>query len=278
MNIPLPYLQALVVFGDSRNMTQAALRLGLTQSALSKQLQSLEKLLPQKAMATDGRKKVLTPYGRTLTDDLRERLEGLSEVVTLAGQKWLSEEDALFRLGAAPDFLEHYEDRISFKGRLHLMEGDAALLTEAFSRRKLDAVILADPAPHADFTSRLLFKESYRLLIPKKWFKDKPTFSEGLLKKLSPLPRLEEQSLGLATQLLREYGLSRPLPAQRMARRWTTLNSWTRQGIGWAVVPTTFAAAEKGVHSVAIPAQALSTPSLYLVTRKNPSSSPWMKS
>ncbi|HRO68499.1 MAG TPA: LysR family transcriptional regulator, partial [Pseudobdellovibrionaceae bacterium] len=152
MHIPLPYLQALVVFGDSRNMTQAASRLGLTQSALSKQLQVLEKLLPQKALAVDGRKKVLTPYGRALSEDLREKLDGLSEIVARAGQKWLSEEDALFRLGAERDLLELYGGKISFKGRLHLLEGDSLFLEEALSNRRLDAAITTEPSSRADLS------------------------------------------------------------------------------------------------------------------------------
>lgn len=278
MNIPLPYLQALVVFGDSQNMTQAALRLGLTQSALSKQLQSLEKLLPQKALAAEGRKKILTPYGRTLTDDLREKLEGLSEIVTQAGQKWLSEEDSLFRLGAGKDLLDSYGETISFKGRLHLTEGDSAFLENALSHRRLEAAVLPNPLNHADFASRLLFKESYRLLIPKKLIKDKPTFSETTLKRLSNLSRLEEKTPGLATRLLHEYGVTRATPPKRVFCHWPTLVSWAQQGAGWTLVPATFASSEKNLHSVSVPAQALPAPSFYLVYRKNLTSSPWMKS
>ncbi|HEY8272056.1 MAG TPA: LysR family transcriptional regulator [Pseudobdellovibrionaceae bacterium] len=59
-NIPVHLLNAFVVFNESKSIGEAAVRLQITQPALSKQLKQLEERLPNAVFTFSGRKKVLT--------------------------------------------------------------------------------------------------------------------------------------------------------------------------------------------------------------------------
>ena len=63
---PLELLELLVAVAESRNLVEAAARVGLSQPAVSMKLKTLETQLPLPAFARHGKRKVLTHYGSEL--------------------------------------------------------------------------------------------------------------------------------------------------------------------------------------------------------------------
>jgi LysR family transcriptional regulator, glycine cleavage system transcriptional activator len=68
--LPLVALRAFAVAARSDSLKAAADELGVTHGAVSKQVRSLEDWLGQQVFTRDGRRVVLTPYGRGLAEQL----------------------------------------------------------------------------------------------------------------------------------------------------------------------------------------------------------------
>ncbi|MGL4268858.1 MAG: LysR family transcriptional regulator, partial [Plesiomonas sp.] len=81
-------LRAFVTLSDVLHFGQAAERLHITQSALSKQIKRLELALGGALLARSAGATTLTPLGRALLDDARD-------IVRLSAQLPLTAQDVL---------------------------------------------------------------------------------------------------------------------------------------------------------------------------------------
>jgi LysR family glycine cleavage system transcriptional activator len=74
-DLPLVSLRTFAVVADSGSVTAAAKTLGVTHSAVSKQVKLLERWLGQPLFLLEGRRLVLTPFGDILSRKLGPALE-----------------------------------------------------------------------------------------------------------------------------------------------------------------------------------------------------------
>ena len=90
MNSPirddLTVLAAFAVVADERSFTKAALNLGVSRSAISHQVRTLEERLGTRLLARSTRSVVPTEAGERLLAQLRPALEGISTAVTDVGR------------------------------------------------------------------------------------------------------------------------------------------------------------------------------------------------
>src|ERR1700733_1157920 len=77
-DLPLVSLRAFAVVADSGSITAAAETLGVTSSAVSKQVKLLERWLGQALFIPEGRRLVLTPFGDILSRKLGVALEDIA--------------------------------------------------------------------------------------------------------------------------------------------------------------------------------------------------------
>jgi LysR family transcriptional activator of glutamate synthase operon len=73
-------IEALAALADHGTVTEAARALGLSQSAVSKRLQALERAVGVAVLAPDGRKLTITTEGQDLLDRARPLLAGLRDL------------------------------------------------------------------------------------------------------------------------------------------------------------------------------------------------------
>jgi DNA-binding transcriptional LysR family regulator len=90
MNSPirddLTVLAAFAVVADERSFTKAALNLGVSRSAISHQVRTLEERLGTRLLARSTRSVAPTEAGERLLAQLRPALEGISAAVTEVGR------------------------------------------------------------------------------------------------------------------------------------------------------------------------------------------------
>ena len=72
--LPLIALRAFAVAARASSLKAAAIELGVTHGAISKQISSLEGWLGQRMFTREGRRLVLTPYGRILAEKLGQSI------------------------------------------------------------------------------------------------------------------------------------------------------------------------------------------------------------
>ncbi|GHF57217.1 LysR family transcriptional regulator [Seohaeicola zhoushanensis] len=138
------------------NLTRAAGRLNLSQSALSTQIRQLEERLGHLLFERTGRSMVLTEAGRIALDHA-ERIFDVGDdlVATLSGSGAAS---APLRVGALSTLSRNFQLRflrpaLEAKAELVLSSGNSQTLLRALEDLALDVVLLTDPPPRDTFPS-----------------------------------------------------------------------------------------------------------------------------
>ncbi len=166
-------LRAFLEVARAGRLATAAKGLGLSQSGLSRQLQSLEATLgtrllirtPSGAVLTDAGERFL-PHAQRAVDALTagsselERLAGTPHGVVALG--------TLHTVGAylLPDIVPAFAQRFP-EVRPRLSEGLAPALEEAVARGALDLAIVSLPVRRADLVTQKLWEESLVLAVPR---------------------------------------------------------------------------------------------------------------
>ena len=136
------------------NLTRAAARLNLSQSALSTQIRQLEERLGHALFERTGRAMILTEAGRIALDHA-ERIFGVGDdlVTTLSAG---SAATTPLRVGALSTLSRNFQLRflrpaLAEKVGLVLSSGNSQTLLRALEDLALDVVLLTDPPPRDTF-------------------------------------------------------------------------------------------------------------------------------
>jgi DNA-binding transcriptional LysR family regulator len=166
----LRFLRTFVTIADHGGVARAAVRLNLTQSAASRQIQALEDELGVRLFARIGRGTRLTSEG----EDLLERSRRLLFDVAALGDRasaLKSGDIGVLRVGATPqtiesllaEFLPRYRKRhLGVEG--HLVEDGGARLPSRLERGDIDVAIM--PAGDDRFRGRLLYPMYLLAVLP----------------------------------------------------------------------------------------------------------------
>ena len=166
----LRFLRTFVAIADNAGFARAAARLNLTQSAASRQIQSLEDELGLRLFARIGRNARLTPQG----DDLLIRSRKLLFDADALGQR-ASElktgDVGVLRVGATTqaienllaDFLSRYRKRHAGV-EVHLVEDGGSRLPGRLERGDIDVAVM--PAGEDRFAGRLLYPMHVLAVLP----------------------------------------------------------------------------------------------------------------
>ena len=166
-------LRAFLHVAQEGRFSSAARGLGLSQSGLSRQLQSLEAELSVRLLVRTPSGAVLTDAGERFLPHARRALDALSagtaELQQLSGTpSGLMTVGTLHTVGAylLPDLAAAFA-RSYPEVRLRLSEDLASGLEESVSRGALDLAILALPVRRADLVAQKLWEEALVLAVPR---------------------------------------------------------------------------------------------------------------
>jgi DNA-binding transcriptional LysR family regulator len=172
---PLPFdlraLEAFLAVSDTRSMTAAAARLGLTQPAISQVMRQLEKGLGVKLVDRKLRPLALTVAGGVLRQHALALLEEARQIPPAVRESAVSK-IPLVRIGIIDSFFASFAPVLGVELRpqveqLSMWSGLSEAHGAAFLRRNLDIVISQDPLEDEDGLERLtLLEEPYVLALP----------------------------------------------------------------------------------------------------------------
>lgn len=276
--IPIQLLESFVVFGESKNIGEAARKLGLSQPGLSKQLKQLEELLPAEAFTISGRKKVLTGFGAELHRQLAARMGGLGEIVGQAASRHASPADAVVRVVGRQGILDRISG-VKFPGSLILSELGNESSIEALMGLKAELGILHSLPDTHELVAKPLFREEFRLCLPKKAFPRRPELNQALLLRLKEQPSLVYRpgdpmigalysSFSLAAAGIRVF---------RATENYSALAQMMKEGLGWGILPAYLVATDSKYWALPIPSRALLPREFFLVYRAEMAQAVWFK-
>jgi LysR family hydrogen peroxide-inducible transcriptional activator len=192
------HLEALVAVAEHGSFRRAASSIGMSQPALSAQVQGAEDLLGIQVFERDRRSVLVTPAGEEVVGRAREALAAIDAVGQAARLRSAPLTGPL-RLGVIPTIAPYWLPallplvRVKYpRLELILREEQTHRLLSQLDKGQLDIALVALPVP-GDFTSAEIARESFVLASPK---------GSPLAKK----KRVSDRDLDEATVLLLEDG------------------------------------------------------------------------
>lgn len=275
-DLPLHLLQAFYVFAQSSSMVEAARRLGITQPALSKQLQSLQEALPERALTQVGKRKVLTPFGENLKRELEPRLDGLQEAVIQAAQSLALPKNVTVRISARREILDRLADQIEFPGKVIFIEGGHDETLRALKDRRADVGLTYQVPESYDWIAKPCFRETFQLVVPKSLVRSE----KDLPKALVSLPGLAyKEHDDVLESFWRSQNLEPEVPRlTRVTANYQSLAKMVEAGHGWAVLPVYYSVSTSKNWVQKVPPRLYDLREFQLVYRRELSQTPWLKS
>jgi LysR family hydrogen peroxide-inducible transcriptional activator len=165
-------LECLVAVADHGSFRKAAAALGISQPALSAQVQSVEELLAVQVFERDRRAVLVTPAGEEIVGRARLALEGIDGVLDAARRRSEPLVGPL-RLGVIPTVAPYWLPALLPAVRkrfprleLILREDQTARLLAQLTTGLIDAALLALPVP-GDVTCAQIAREDFLLAAPR---------------------------------------------------------------------------------------------------------------
>ncbi len=256
---PLELLKAFVVFSESRNLVEAAKRLGLSQPALSLQMKRLESLMPLPLFGSEGKRKILTHYGRSICEAAKVELESLNHTLNRVNLRYAKPENLEIRVGARRELFHRVSKQLRFDGRLHFVcLTNPQAVTELLDHH-IDVAISHDKPDHSEILFKKLFSNPAALAVHKKWLKGEK-LTPGLIKKkefLTSIPAVAYRSEApFLTEFLHHCGLElREVQLKFICDDWSILMKLVEEGEGYCILPEDMDSHHPDVESIPIPTQ-----------------------
>jgi DNA-binding transcriptional LysR family regulator len=276
--IPVRLLYSFSVFAQSETITEAAKKLGVTQPALTKQLQALEKRLPQRLFGQTGKRKTLTPFGQDLAEQLAARLSHLHDVVLQVNNTHASAQKAKVRISARREILDRLSDQIEFEGALHFLESNHDDILHALKNRETDLGVTHSVPDTSELVAKPLFRESFQLALPKTLAPR--SFSEKDLATVllsAPCLAYKVHDEVLASLCQSRQIDPRKLQIARVTANYRSLARMVEAGQGWAVLPTHFAVSMTKNWVIRLSSRHFHPRDFEILYRKDLAASPWLK-
>nr|HEX4313076.1 hydrogen peroxide-inducible genes activator [Kofleriaceae bacterium] len=165
-------LESVVAVADHGSFRRAAAAMGISQPALSAQVQAAEVVLGVQVFERDRRRVLVTPAGEDVVARARAALAAVDEVADTARRRGEPLVGPL-RLGVIPTVAPYWLPALLPRVRarfprleLVLREDQTARLLAQLAGGQLDAALLALPVP-GDFTAATIAHEAFVLAAPR---------------------------------------------------------------------------------------------------------------
>jgi LysR family transcriptional regulator for metE and metH len=170
-HLEIKHLRMICAIAESSNMTRAAEKLCITQSALSQQLKDIESKLEIALFFRTRKKMILTEVGKQLLDTAVEVLGAVDRAERKISRKMKGEKGEL-KVGTQCIFCYKWLPQVmqSFHAKFPHIEievGNSVDLIEELEVKKYDLIISGAIAPSEVHTAVPLFKDQLVCIMPK---------------------------------------------------------------------------------------------------------------
>lgn len=278
MKIPFHLIESYLNVVESESLDAAAKKLGLTQSALSRQMKQFESLLPYKVFELSGRSKKLTKYGKTLYELLKPKFDGVDNLIRGASTAFAIEEKAYIKICGRGEVLDRFALNLKFKGKVEFIQLDNESAISSVVNRSCDIGIVHRIADSHDLIVKPLFQDSFRLVISKSILAKLPHSSSEQRRILKELPcLLYKNDDSVISNSLKNWDLtSHDLNISRIYSNYAAIGSMIRNGAGWAILPSHIDFSKNENHFIDLKGADF-TREFYLCYRKELSNVEWFK-
>jgi LysR family transcriptional regulator, glycine cleavage system transcriptional activator len=257
MKVPgIELFEVLIATAESRNLVQAAEKLKISQPAVSVKLKELDRLAPLPLFSYEGKRKVLTHYGRELYKIAKLNQEQMSAKYEDLNRQYASAESLTLKVGARRELFGSLTSHLKFPGRVSFLSMTSQEAVRQLMDHKIDIAISYSVPDSAEIMAKKAIESSAQLVIHKRLLKTK--FSKELVRDkdfLLETPCVLYQEDG---HLLNEWVSHLNIPFERLnvhgiAEDWRTVQALVTEGWGYGIVPSYVVSSDSDVASIPLP-------------------------
>ncbi|MFT5483173.1 MAG: DNA-binding transcriptional LysR family regulator [Halieaceae bacterium] len=240
-NIEFGALRVFAAVADSETLTQAAQRLGISQSAVSQAIKQLEAQAGVELVVRRARPTQLTPSGQVLQEHavkiLADSRRMLNEV-----RGATSGAIAQLTVGMIDSFgdlagLQFMQRTQSLVEKLSLRTGVGTSLSEALLYRELDLLITSDPMEdHPELEQHPILRDPFVIILPADQQLEMSIEPAWLAQNLPFIHYTKSSRIGALTDLFARR-LDLILKVRYELDSTQTLLRFVQSGQGWAMIP-----------------------------------------
>lgn len=258
MTLPdVELLKVLMAFQDAKNLVKAAETLKISQPAVTQRLQRLQGQVAHPLYAYEGRKKVLTHYGKALYEIAKQNFSQLEIDYQNIERRYATPEQLVLRVGGQKELVGLFSELLKFTGRIdhrQMSEQDAII---GVQNESLDVALSSFVVDSTEMMSRKFFESSSLLIFHQKWIKSFSSIAnlkdspEVLLKTACAIHRNENNFLEKFCRAVKIEPAQ--LNCKAIYEDWYSILKFVESGEGFAIVPGFIQSSMKEVRQLDIP-------------------------
>lgn len=235
---PFYLIQSFIAFCNSKNIVEAALKLGLSQPAMSAHLNLFEDAFEHDVFIMRGRKKELSLFGQKLHTYFLSKFGSLDTDLKHIQFEFLEPTQAQIKIGARSEILNYFSDRIHFPGFIHFEDIDGVNAVEAVINKNLDLAISNHLERAQDLIYKKAFTDNFVILFPKKFVKSLNSLDRNVMTDLLHKPFISYKGEDpFFDQILKHFDLKHRQKPHRIISNWITAIKLVQNGEGWCIAP-----------------------------------------
>lgn len=272
MNVPINLLQGLIAIAESSSLAVAADSLHITQPALSMQLKKLDDFFDIPIFEFQGKRKVLTPYGRSCYLEAKRLVNEFALSFERLNRQFMEPSKLSLRVGGRRELLSKAQKSILFEGKVIFDSMSSQDSIRALENREIDIAISRIKPNSSEIIAKKFMTNCPWLVTHKKWTKGKTNADLSLDRKfLITTPLIMYSEAGdLMLDWLRHVSLSlTDLNIKYVCGDWLTILQMIESGVGYAIIPDSIESNLNDVIHIELPCSVVDSQTYYYLYNKS---------
>jgi DNA-binding transcriptional LysR family regulator len=235
-------LTVLIAAAESKSFREAAVKLQISQPAVSFKLKELELQQPIPIFQLEGKRKVLTHYGRALYELAKRDLAVLQQNMERLHRVYGNPRELTVRIGGRTDILDYLAPFLEFEGRIDFVPLSSAKSVEKLLNHEVDIAISYQKPDSTEIAAKPLLNSSPLFVVNESLLKGRK-LTEALAsdpKFLTETPCIFYNADGhLLKEWIEKCGLILgDIRPAFVIEEWRTIQALVDKGLGYAIVPS----------------------------------------
>jgi DNA-binding transcriptional LysR family regulator len=276
--VPHNLIETFLIYMQSRSVVLTARQLGVSQPAVTLQLQRLTELVGKPLFLTAGRRKEPTPFARDLAIELSEPFQSLQKSIHLALTALGADENLSLRIACRSEAISRLAPRLKFPGKVIWTGRTKIEATDDLKNGLVDFAILSVKPDLPGILAKTCLADRLVLISPLNSLPkiDPKVFSKGrtdksadslttLLQKLRWIVYNEQAPFAREFLKAAKIEISH-LKSATYCEDWRAIVGIVEKGMGVSVVPEGFVTDK--VHKIILPDSMMPKTQFYIAASK----------
>lgn len=267
--LSLDLLKTFMVFSETGRVEETARRLGMTQAGVSLQLKKLEENIGVPLFRPLGRSKVLTDFGRDLSQSIAPPLSQLAARLKEVSRSSIPAGTRRLRVGGRPEIMRRALRVLDYPGPISFEAQTGEESWRALREDRIDGAFMVNPPDRGDFLSKKVFEDKPAFVVAEKlWNISSWVELRRERRRLLELPCATYKAdppfvKGVAAALELRWS---EFDLRYICEEWSATLDLVRAGKAWSVVPGSFKEEEdNGLRWLELPPEAAQPTQFYFV-------------